>query len=142
VPLAAEWKWHLPVESILGAEDAALIIDLKPNQREERPSLYQIRDIWGYSCDGWTPIMLRLRGLSVDGKPQLAHWDDFVATEDSWGAIYTFLFLGGDVKDRQLIGRWTPTSPSPTNSLLLFPHLMVHFTGIIRANDPVVLAAG
>lgn len=143
IPTAIEWAWHLPVQETLRATEQALVIDLKPKEREAgRFSLYEIRDVWGYSRDGWTPVMLRLRALSVDGDPALDDWREFTAGHDKWGPIYTFLFLRGGVQDGHLDGRWTTTSPSPTNSLLLFPYLMTHFTSIVRANDPSVLAAG
>ena len=59
--------WHLSetdlLKHFLGSPDThAVVIDLKPRAKR-KISLYRSRDIWGYSKNGWTPILLRLQAL-------------------------------------------------------------------------------
>ena len=71
--LAAETgsQWHatgVRLLALLEVERPAehrILIDLKPSDKNN-VSLYRLRDVWGYSYDGWTPLALRLETLLGD----------------------------------------------------------------------------
>jgi hypothetical protein len=124
-PMQSEpYKWHIRIgDGLRGQkmEDRSLIIDLKPNNIERTLSLYEVADVWGNSDAGWTPIMMRLRGLFVEEEPEGIDDRRF---ERSLGEIddpiFSILYLNGSVMDGKLVGRWTPPRASPTNSALLW----------------------
>jgi hypothetical protein len=96
---------HIPFGQILAADDSkCFIINLKPNNRDAAcsRSLYELLDVWGYSESGWTPAMLRLRGLVVDNEPSIADANDFeVAYSEENSAIYSFLYFAGCINERR-----------------------------------------
>ena len=60
-------------------------------------------DVWGWSQDDWTPILLRLNGLFTDGSPETINREDFVRDDaEIGGPIYEFLSLTGSVKNGNL----------------------------------------
>lgn len=118
---ACKEKWDLDLDAMAWPSGEALVIDLKPDQ-QQLLSLYQICHVWGWSEAEWTPLMLVLRGLSVDGDAGIKDPADFSVVPNPLNEhIVTFLYLNGGIHDGQLVGRWTPASPSPTNSALLWP---------------------
>jgi len=120
-----------------GYPDSAVVIDLKPKQQKKNVSLYELLDVWGISDQGWTPILLHLRGLFVDAKPEGIDRNDFsLDYREAEGPIYEFLHLDGSVHDGQLIGRWTAPPASPTNAALLWPDTIRHFVSCIRDQIP------
>ena len=133
------YSWHLAIENILGENRETFLIDLKPNRKDRGTSrsLYQLRDVWGYSCNGWTPGMLRLRGLVVDGKPAVTNPEDFqVEFSRDHDSIYTFVHFDGSVRDGKLVGKWTAPPRSSTNSALLWSHPLNYFLQQIRETTP------
>jgi hypothetical protein len=136
------YSWHLPIESTLGEHGEAFVIDLKPNRKdiETSRSLYQLRDVWGYSCNEWTPGMLRLRGIVVDGVPRVASSEDLqIEFSPDHDSIYTFVLFDGSIRDGKLVGRWTPPPRSSTNSTLLWPQPLNYFFEQIRQTSPGLL---
>ncbi len=138
------YKWHIDFIAELGAHPdypcSTLLIDLKPWQKEENLSLYEVMDAWGYSADGWTPIMLRLNGLFVDADPSIVNRDNFVCKDDEIdGPIHEFMYVNGSVKGGKLSDNWTLPGPSPTNGVLLWPDTLNYFFECIRASTPEVL---
>jgi hypothetical protein len=135
------YSWHLPVEELLVPAKQALIIDLKPNNKEPNTvlSLYEVRDVWGYSAFGWTPGMMRLRGVSIDGEPPISDAEDF-AVEPIPGndSVYTFLHFDGTIRAGKLEGKWTAPRRSSTNSALLWPNAIEYFIKQIRETTPRV----
>jgi len=139
---SAPCKWHLPVSEILADENQTFIIDLKPNNKnpDRSLSLYELRDVWGFSDPGWTPAMIRLRGLVVDGNPTVEDSTSFqVSFKPENKSIYSFLYFDGTLMDGQLHGAWTPPSRSPTNSVLLWPRVLRHFVEVVNDTTPQVL---
>jgi hypothetical protein len=136
------YKWHIRIEDGLRnqkMEDRSLIIDLKPNNIERTLSLYEVADVWGNSDAGWTPIMMRLRGLFVEQEPEGIDERCFERSlEEIDDPIFSMLYLNGSVMDGQLVGRWTPPRASPTNSALLWPDTFAFFAkeagNIIKAD--------
>ena len=128
-------EWHAPDERILtllGVERPAehrILIDLKPADKNN-VSLYRLRDAWGYSYDGWTPLALRLESLFVDqpqDKPSTFKqaFCGPLGTEDF---IYEFLYLNGGTKS----GRWTWGLVGRVNGTLLWPDALQYFLKAIN----------
>ncbi len=138
-------KWHLDVRACLAESrdyaNCSLLIDLKPKQNKTNLSLYEVLDVWGYSSNGWTPILLRLSGLFVDDNPSSADRNDFVLKESEIdGPIYEFLYLDGTIVKGQLSGKWTSPPVSPTNAALLWPDSLRYFLQCIRSKTPEVFS--
>lgn len=141
------YRWHIDVLPELNAQPdyrgGTLIIDLKPKQNKTNISLYEVLDVWGWSQDDWTPILLRLNGLFTDDRPETINREDFVrADADISGPIYEFLYLTGSVKNGKLHGPWVPPNASPTNAALLWPETLNYFFQCIRERTPEVLSVG
>jgi hypothetical protein len=136
------YPWYLPVETMLDPKQQTLIIDLKPNNKDPKAalSLYELRDVWGFSAYGWTPSMVRIRGISVDGDPPIDDPADFsVELFSNNDSIYTFLHFEGTVRGGALVGPWTAPRRSSTNSALLWPYAVSYFFQQIRQTTPQVL---
>ena len=138
------YKWHIDVVAELGSHqeypDNTLLIDLKPKQNKTNVSLYELMDVWGYSEDGWSPILLRLNGLFVDKDPSSVDRNTFMLKDDDIsGPIYEFMYLNGSVEDGDLYGQWTSPPTSPTNAVLLWPEPLNYFLQCIRSRTPEVL---
>lgn len=138
------YAWHLNLESALNAcpeyRGSTLVIDLKPKQRATNLSLYELIDCWGYSNEGWTPILLYLNSLFVDANPKGVNRSDFTLQADQIdGPIYEFFRLDGSVDDGKLIGTWNPPGASPTNAALLWPDALAYFIKCIKECTPDVL---
>ena len=138
------YKWHVDVVKELGEHpdypNGSLLIDLKPKQNKTNLSLYELMDIWGYTENQWSPILLRLHGLFVDEDPTLIQRGDFVRKDaDVDGRIYEFMYLDGWVEGKKLVGRWAPPPASPTNAALLWPDSLNYFLQCIHATTPEVL---
>ena len=123
--------WHLDIGAALRTVDQgdhALIINLKPNSKTANLSLYEVMEVFGYSADGWTPVMLYLRGLFVDEDPSRFDAQDFVrAPADAEDPVFSMMYLNGTVRNGALDGRWTTPGPSSTNSVLLWPSAFTYF---------------
>jgi hypothetical protein len=75
------FPWHIDVANafgLAGQSGHTLIINLKPNSAQPNLSLYEVIGVWGLSNNGWTPVMLHLRGLLVDADPSGLDENDFV----------------------------------------------------------------
>ena len=135
----APYCWHLDLERVASAEHVAYLIDLKPNTKNAA-SLYELRHVWGISHNDWTPVMLLLRGLVVDGPPVAPSREAFeILPDPGHEGIVTFLYLNGSVAAGATKGRWTPASPSPTNSALLWPDSLKWFMAELAKVEPEYL---
>ena len=135
-------KWHVPVGKILSDDGESFVIDLKPNNpdKENSMSLFELCDVWGHSAYGWTPAMLRLRSICVDGEPVIADPHDFILPAAQIGEpIYSFLYFAGSVDAGELTGSWNAPRSSPTNSALLWPETLAYFFDMIRLATPELL---
>ena len=146
------YKWYIDVADEVDAaaewdndpkyKNSALVIDLKPHQKESKFSLYELVDVWGFSDETWSPLMLRLSGLFVDEDPK--KFDQKCFTRKSGeidDPIYEFLYTNGGIeKDAAaLTGKWTLPPVSPTNAALLWPEVLSYFVSCIRKKTPQVL---
>ena len=138
------YRWHLPIQDCLnGAErndtdltGSTLIIDLKPKQNKPNLDFYEVLDVWGYSDDGWSPILLHLSALPVAKVDR----NEFIINDDERDEpIYEFMYLSGSVTDGRLVGRWNAPPVSPTNAALLWPEVLAYFFASIRSRTPGVV---
>jgi len=124
--------WHVNLEEAFileGQSNDVLMINLKPNSKKANLSLYELVDVWGYSSSGWTPIMIYIRGLFVDEDPRTFNERDFYREDkDVEDPIFSMMYLRGTVREGKIFGKWTPPGPSPTNSVLLWPHTFEYFS--------------
>jgi len=133
------WKWYIRAEDILThrkLSDHAIVIDIKPKSKTH-VFLLELVEIWGYSDHGWTPILMRLKGLLVDEDVTLYDKKSFeLKGKSEEEIIYSLLYLDGTVEDGKLKGKWTFPGPSPTNSLLLWPPTLKYFVEAIQKSTP------
>ena len=124
--------WHMTEADLLrhyrGAPDEnALVIDLKPKARGN-VSLYRIRDIWGHSRDGWTPMLLRLEALFVDLEEPDSFKAEFKYPPGDGRSVYEFLYAIGDAEN----GSWKWGRSGSVNAALLFPCALDYLLGAIQ----------
>jgi hypothetical protein len=125
------YRWHIEVPVALNEPSGlnkTIIIDAKPSQRQTKLSLYELLDVWGYSSRGWTPVMMRMRGLFVDGNPVCADYRDFAYDLPADDPIFSVMYLAGSVANGNLTDRWTAPGPSSTNGVLMWPPVMEYFS--------------
>jgi hypothetical protein len=118
--------------SRLGIEQPAehrILIDLKPSDKTN-VSLYRLRDGWGYSNEGWTPLALRLESLLVDDprdNPTIFK-QEFLGPSETRDFIYEFLYLNGGTSG----GKWTWGMVGRVNGALLWPDALRYFISSIN----------
>lgn len=137
-----EWQFETSdAVKLFGNPDDVVVVDLKPKSGEY-VTLFQLDAVYGYSCSGWTPIMLEMAGLLVD-EP-LTDWNKefFVIDEKELddNTVYTFLYLTGTVMDGGLVGRWLYPGPSPTNSALLWRDAREYFISKMKRQENKTLS--
>ncbi|MDY6960262.1 MAG: hypothetical protein SVK08_14015 [Halobacteriota archaeon] len=123
------FRWRINVEEVMrqiGRENEALAINLKPKNKEGNLSLYEVKNVWGFSSCNWTPIMLHLTGLFVDKDPASVDEDLFFKVEEPM-PIFSLMYVHGTVRQGEIEGRWTSTGPSTRNGVLLWPEAFHYF---------------
>ncbi|MEW6049170.1 MAG: hypothetical protein AB1609_22320 [Bacillota bacterium] len=140
------FPWHLDMGRSLElnkeyGKGLTVLIDLKP-RNPDNLSLYELSDVWGYSAEGWTPMLFHLRGLMVDVNPSEVSGtrDNFTVRDDEIDEpIYEVLYTSGSIKDGELVGRWASPPRSPTNAVLLWPDALRYFISCIRQRTPGIV---
>ena len=138
------WSWHVNVSEAFQHQNSSgdvFVIDLKPTQGEENNefSFYELLDVWGYSDGGWTPALLRLRGLLIDHKDEDDDLDcnNFtIDPEEVDEPIFTFAYFAGSIEGGELSGTWNSPRPAASNSVLLWPDALDYFIPIIKRYMP------
>lgn len=126
------FRWLLDIEHALfnnmGQNDRqSIIINLKPNQ-SDNVSLYELKRVIGNSENGWSQLMLCLRGLVIDGNPVDYDTNKITIEDDEIDEpIFSMMYLNGTIINGELSGKWTPPRASPTNAVLLWPHVFNYF---------------
>src|SRR5713101_1139811 len=77
------YAWHLRMDDALALPAVqkefpkvnAIIVDIKPTSKDEF-FVCELLDVYGYSSDGWTPLLWRMLLLEI-GKPKDNHLEDF-----------------------------------------------------------------
>lgn len=122
--------WHITRDKlfeILSLRGNALVIDVKPNSKEEL-SLFKIKNIWGYSSSGWTPILLELKRIVHDESPDRYDRKNVELEDYKEGdSVFTLLYLKGTIRNGKLECKWVFPGPSPTNSVLLWTDARNYF---------------
>ncbi len=135
--------WHVPVlDTIENTEyrGCTLIIDIKPKNKDSKLHLSELIDVWGYSADGWTPLLMRTSPLFVEDDPKQYNREDFVIEGDGkFDPVYSTLYVQGSVEQGKISGKWIPPRASPTNSALLWPPVMSYFIRCIAEANPELL---
>jgi len=134
------WKWHIKAKDILAQNklpDHIIVIDIKPSS-DKYILLLELAEVWGYSDNGWTPILMRLRGLLIDEEINLYDKKSFELNNKlKEEPIYSLLHLAGTVENGKLKGKWTFPGPSSTNSLLLWPEPRKYFIEAIQKYNTI-----
>ncbi len=124
--------WTFPISEKWNKKDYSFIIDIKPNNNEV--FLCELDKVYGYSYEGWSPIMLRLKLLYNDTTTEEVDKKKFIFPKNPT-VIYTMLYLYGSVRDGKLIGTWNMPYGSIT-ALLFWPEAMTFFFEQVRLSDP------
>lgn len=102
------FEWEMCEKDLLGklgfsTGSYAVVIDMKPTVRNN-VSLYQLRQVWGFSYPEWTPILVRLETLFVDRETEdpAAFKMHFHDRECERTPVHEFLYLQGGWKS----GSW------------------------------------
>lgn len=128
--------WSFPISEKWNKENYSFIIDIKPNNSEI--FLCELDKVYGYSYEGWSPIMLRLKLLYNDTTAEEVDKNKFAYPENPT-IIYTMLYLYGSIKEGELFGTWNMPYGSIT-ALLFWPEAMSFFFEQVRQSDPEFLA--
>ena len=132
------YSWHIRIDDGLALPAVrkefpnadAIIVDIKPTAKNEF-FVCELRDVYGYSADGWTPLLWRMQVLEIDSERKGNHLEDFDAPNDG-DIIYEFLYAMGSVDNGKTVGTWNPPKPSSTNGVLLWPQALAYFMRCIR----------
>jgi hypothetical protein len=124
--------WSIPVSDKWNKEDYSIIIDIKP--KSEEVFLCELDKVFGFSYNGWSPIMLRLKLLFSDTNKEEVDKKSFIYPYEP-EIIYTMFYLYGSFKDGKLTGTWNPPFGTIT-ALLFWPEAMTFFFEQVKKNDP------
>jgi hypothetical protein len=140
------YKWHLSMEEALCREEArkyyaeqdyatdvnAILINVKPGSK--KLFICELVDIWGFSSDGWTPMLWHLQVLSPEGEGCTPdRFGDFSVNEED-DHLYEFLYARGTFENGKLKDKWIAPVSSPTNGTLIwYPEPWKYFMGCVRA---------
>ena len=123
-------EWHVTEGDLLKTWERdpskhALVIDLKPDV-EGSVEMYRVRNVWGYSTEFWTPMLLELSYIYSDESAETDRSKaEFVEEFDH--QVFEFLYLqGGTCR-----GTWNFPWGTITGALL-FPGALDYFLGIIE----------
>ena len=131
--------WIIPLAEKWNPEGYSFIIDIKPSTGEV--FLCEVDKIFGFSFEGWTPVMLRLKRLYSDlGKDDLDKDDFPYPEEQEIETLYTMLYYYGSFKDGQIVGTWNPPHGTIT-ALLFWAEAMTFFFEQVKTLDPEFLTA-
>jgi hypothetical protein len=108
------------------AEQQEIVIDLKPTVGCN-VSLYRLLDVWGFSCEEWTPLALRLECLfvDVDQADPRKFKESFTVIEAKRECVGEFLYLQGGVHS----GSWNWGMIGRVNGTLLWPKAFSYLAG-------------
>lgn len=124
-----QWGWHLSAADLLNAANKSpdqhtIVIDLKPSETNN-VSLYELKDVWGFSYYAWTPVALRLETLFVDYKvPNPKNFKKSFIHNGDREQVHEFLYLQGGTGS----GAWNWGSVGGVNGALLWPDALKFFS--------------
>jgi hypothetical protein len=133
--------WTLPISEIYRKSNQAFVIDLNPNGKES--NLAELESVFGFSYlgdPGWSPVLLKLNGLTNGWSKDDFDEDDFEYITAQAEVMYTFLYLRGSFFNGEITGTWNFPAPSSTNSLLLYPEAMSFLFEMVKTHSPDFLS--
>lgn len=128
--------WHINCDEIrltLGTvedkpESRALVIEIRPDKATVL--LCEIIELWGYSSDGWTSMMLRLKRLASE-NPEAINALQFSVNEHYHDAGQSTLMMtctpDGSIRDGKVTGKWPKPASGLLNSAWLCPSAFSYF---------------
>jgi hypothetical protein len=131
--------WHLSETTLLerlgvqrpGAH--AVIIDIAPDRRDEA-LLCRIRDVWGFTYRGWTPILLRLEVVYDDVHENPSQMKPRFPVPDGPGdLVHEFLYLRGGTTAQAR--EWTWGRTGQVNAALLWADALEFFIAAINSSQ-------
>jgi hypothetical protein len=135
-PLRTGSAWHITRGQIRAAlegeanaaENSALLIKIRPDKASSL--LAEIVEVWGYSFNGWTSMMLRLQHL-VSGNPGTAD-PVFFSIENRCRQARRSIFMmtctpDGSIEGGSVIGKWPQATTGPVSSVVLWPQAFAYF---------------
>ena len=127
--------WTLPIARYYNNFDQTVIIDIKPNSKDETV-FCELDAVFGFSHEEWSPVMFRLRQLFNAYTEDLRiDKENFIYPSDT-EIIYTLSYLTGSFHNGDLIGKWVYPGSSSTNSVLLWSDAISFFNKQIEKFDP------
>lgn len=137
-------QWELNIENIYSASEKSIIIDIKPN-RKDQVLMGELTHVFGDSYKGsepWTPVLFRLKIVAYFNE--LSDIENFnkqvFRPHRNPDVVYTMGHLRGSVFKGDLIGTWSPGRGS-LNSLLLWSSTLNYFVSSIRKTDPDLIVS-
>jgi hypothetical protein len=99
--------------------------------------LCELDRVFGYTFEGWTPIMLRLKLLFSDTYKMDKKSFEYPKDPE---IIHTMFYLYGSFANGKLTGTWNPPFGTIT-ALLFWPQAMTFFFDQVKKFDPNFLEA-
>ncbi len=132
--------WHLPEAILLerlGAANPdlhAVVIDIAPDRPRTQGEalLCRLRDIWGFTHQTWTPILLRLEVVYDDARSEPITPGSYLPLPPVSGELlHEFLYLRGGTTPQPREFTWGRTGQ--VNGPLLWPEALRYFLAAIRS---------
>ena len=134
------YSWFIDVNKTLqlnNCNNNAIVIDVKPkNTKNQYITLCELSKIWGYSSNGWTPMMFGLSTLLIDKDVNDYKKHEFQIKSRSIETIYSFLYAQGSISNGKISGKWLAPKASPTNSALLWTESLSYFIKSMQEVSP------
>ncbi|RUM29420.1 MAG: hypothetical protein DSY42_06470 [Aquifex sp.] len=144
-PAGGSTGWHIPETDLINEsikmynfppdEEYMLVVDLKPSVKNNI-SLYKLTNIWGYSYETWTPIMLQLIAIYADEDATKVNFtkNKFPLPRDleNRERLHMFVYLTGGIKVDRLVGDWNWGGRGFPTAALLEPEAFKFFISAVR----------
>jgi len=140
------YPWHVNIQTALLRPSIrerypnveSIVVDIKPKAKDNF-LVCELQDVYGYSDDGWTPLLWRMRQLpSVSKLKRKGGRGKYIESFDApldGDSAYVFLYTRGSVEDGRISGDWMLPGPSAANGVLLLPDVMAYFIECIAGRS-------
>lgn len=131
-------RWEVDLDEAVATvypEADAFVVDFSPGGQEYL-SQFKLEKAWGYSRNGWTPLLLRLRELVHSVRVSEHDRRRFVVEYDGErDVVHSFMYVRGTIVDGEIEGTWNFPGPSRT-AAFLWPDHFEFFKDRIEAASP------
>jgi len=134
----APFSWKIPIADILQKAGYALVMNMKPDNKDTI-QLCELDTILGFSDEDGSTVMFRLRQLLKQDREKDFDVYKFSVPKTTDVILYTVNYLSGTIENGKLTGTWNFPNNSATGDLLLTTQAMSYFTAQIKKIDPVFL---